>query len=131
MSSCRCRFLEDCVIVQGSPRLPYICQRLGDLNLDYNTCHIRRSAWLKSTDVCTPSLVVILNKVIWRVFWKDFRRSCGLPMRSVGPINRSAGLLVGRTHLSGTAVRRSVGTHGYPGLTSPERGVGATTLERS
>jgi hypothetical protein len=41
--------------------------QLGDLNLvDYNTCHIRRSAWSESTDAlsCTPSLVVILDKVI-------------------------------------------------------------------
>jgi hypothetical protein len=30
--------------------------------------------------------------------------SCGLPTRSVGPTDRSAGLLVGRTHFSGTAV---------------------------
>jgi hypothetical protein len=33
-----------------------------------------------------------------------FRRSCGLPTRSVGPTVRSASLLVGQTHLSGTAV---------------------------
>jgi hypothetical protein len=41
--------------------------RPGDLSLvDYNTCHIRRSAWSESTDVlsCTSSLVVILDKVV-------------------------------------------------------------------
>jgi hypothetical protein len=41
--------------------------RPGDLSLvDYNTCHIRRSAWSESTDVlsCTPSLVVILDEVV-------------------------------------------------------------------
>jgi hypothetical protein len=31
-------------------------------------------------------------------------RSCGLLTRSVGPTDRLAGLLVGQTHLSGTAV---------------------------
>jgi hypothetical protein len=31
-------------------------------------------------------------------------RSCGLQTRSVGPTNRLAGLLLGRTHLSGTTV---------------------------
>jgi hypothetical protein len=35
---------------------------------------------------------------------KGLRRSCGPPTRSVGPTDRSAGLLVGRTHLSGTAM---------------------------
>jgi hypothetical protein len=33
-----------------------------------------------------------------------FRKSCGPPTRSVGPTDRSAGLLVGRTHLSGTTM---------------------------
>jgi hypothetical protein len=45
-----------------------------------------------------------LDKVIWGIFWKVFKRSCGLPTRSVGPTDRSVGLLVGRTYLSGTAV---------------------------
>jgi hypothetical protein len=31
-------------------------------------------------------------------------RSCGPPTRSVGPTNRSAGLLIGRTYLSRTVV---------------------------
>jgi hypothetical protein len=59
--------------------------------------------WVKSTDVlsCTPSLVAVLNEVIWEIFWKVSSRSCGPPTRSVGPIDRSVGLLVGRTHLSG------------------------------
>jgi hypothetical protein len=38
------------------------------------------------------------------MFYKVFRRLYGLPTRSVGPTNRSASLLVGRTHLSETAV---------------------------
>jgi hypothetical protein len=58
--------------------------------------------------------VVVLNEVIWEMFWKVSRRSCGLPTRSVGPTNKSAGLLVGRTHLSGTVVGL-VG--GDPGVT--------------
>jgi hypothetical protein len=40
-----------------------------------------------------------------------FRRSCRLSTRSVDPTDRSAGLLVGRTHLSGMEVSL-VG--GYP-----------------
>jgi hypothetical protein len=43
-----------------------------------------------------------------------FRRSYGLPIRSVGPINRSAGLLVGRTYLSGAAVSLVGGDPGVP-----------------
>jgi hypothetical protein len=39
------------------------------------------------------------------IFWKVFRRSCGPLTRSVGPTDSSAGLLIGRTHWSGTAVR--------------------------
>jgi hypothetical protein len=45
-----------------------------------------------------------LDKVVWGIFWKVFSRSCGPPTRSVGPTDRSTGLLVGRTHLSGTTV---------------------------
>jgi hypothetical protein len=45
-----------------------------------------------------------MNLVIWGIFWKVFRRSCGRPTRSVGPTDRSAGLLVGRTNLSGATV---------------------------
>jgi hypothetical protein len=37
-----------------------------------------------------------------------------LPTRSVGPTNRSAGLLVGRTHLSGAAVSLVGGDPGVP-----------------
>jgi hypothetical protein len=43
-----------------------------------------------------------------------FRRSCGLPTRSVGPTDRSAGLLLGRTHLSGTVVSLVSGDPGVP-----------------
>jgi hypothetical protein len=45
-----------------------------------------------------------MDEVIWGIFWKVFWRSCGPPTRSVGPIDGSARLLVGQTHLSGTAV---------------------------
>jgi hypothetical protein len=55
-----------------------------------------------------------LDKVAWGIFWKVFRRSCGPPTRSVGPTNRSAGLLVGRTYLSGTAVSLVSGDPGVP-----------------
>jgi hypothetical protein len=63
---------------------------------------------------CVPSLEVVPNEVVWGIFWKVFRRSYGLPTRSVGPIDRSAGLLVGRTHLSGTAVSLVGGDLGVP-----------------
>jgi hypothetical protein len=43
-----------------------------------------------------------------------FRRSCGPPTRSVGPTNRSAGLLVGWTHLLGTAMSLVGGDPGVP-----------------
>jgi hypothetical protein len=55
-----------------------------------------------------------LDKVVWGIFWKIFRRSCGPPTRSVGPTNRSAGLLVGQTHLLGTAVSLVGGDPGVP-----------------
>jgi hypothetical protein len=61
-----------------------------------------------------PSLEVELNEVVWEIFWKVFRRSCGLPTRSVGPTNRSGSLLVGRTYLSGTAVSLVGGDPGVP-----------------
>jgi hypothetical protein len=60
------------------------------IRLDYLVSHVKLSSRL--------------DKVVWSIFWKVSRRSCGPPTRSVGPTNRSAGLLVGRTHLSGTAV---------------------------
>jgi hypothetical protein len=117
MSSCWCRLLEDCVLVQGSPHPPYIGQRMRSVPglLDTtrrpkSTLHILlypvnllRS---KSTEVlsCIPSIEVVLNKVAQGIFWKVFRRSCGLPTRSVGPTDRSASLLVCWTHLSKTAV---------------------------
>jgi hypothetical protein len=48
------------------------------------------------------------------IFWRVFRRSCGRPTRSVGPTDRSAGLLVGLTHLSGTDVSLVGGDPGVP-----------------
>jgi hypothetical protein len=72
--------------------------------------------WVKSTRVlsCTPSLEVVPNEVVWEIFWKVFRRSCRPLTRSVGPTDRSAGLLVGWTHLSGTAVSLVGGDPGVP-----------------
>jgi hypothetical protein len=58
--------------------------------------------------------VVVLNKVVWGILWKDFRSSCGEPTRSVGPTVRSASLLVGRTHLSVTALSLVGGDLGVP-----------------
>jgi hypothetical protein len=43
-----------------------------------------------------------------------FRRSCGPPTRSVGSTDRSAGLLVGWTHLSGMVVSLVGGNPGVP-----------------
>jgi hypothetical protein len=43
-----------------------------------------------------------------------FRRSCGPPTRSVGPTDRLAGLLVGRTRLSGTVLSLVGGDQGVP-----------------
>jgi hypothetical protein len=60
------------------------------------------------------SLEVVSNEVMWEIFWKVFRRSCGPPTRSVGPTDRSAGLLVGRNHLLGTAVSLVGGDQGVP-----------------
>jgi hypothetical protein len=60
------------------------------------------------------SLEVVPNEVIWEIFRKVFRRSCGPPTRSVGPTDRSVGFLVGRTHLSGTAVSLVGGDPGVP-----------------
>jgi hypothetical protein len=48
------------------------------------------------------------------ILLKVFRRSCGLPTRSVGPTDRSAGLLVGRTRLTGTTVSLVGGDPGVP-----------------
>jgi hypothetical protein len=62
-----------------------------------------------------------LDKVVWGIFWKVFRRSCGPPTRSVGPTDRSAGLLVGRTHLSGTTVSLVGGDLGVPMSHKPSR----------
>jgi hypothetical protein len=83
MSSCWCRLLWDCVVVQ-EVALPALYSptdkvgsqipgqlRPGDLSLvDYTTCHICRSAWSESIDVlsCTPCLVVVLGKVVCGIF---------------------------------------------------------------
>jgi hypothetical protein len=50
---------------------------------------------------------------------KVFRKSCGPPTRSVGLTERSVGLLIGRTYLSGTAVSLVSGDPGYTCLTVP------------
>jgi hypothetical protein len=55
-----------------------------------------------------------MDQVVWGIFWKVFKRSCGLSTRSVRSTDRSAGLLVGRTHLSGTAVSLVGGDPGVP-----------------
>jgi hypothetical protein len=72
-----------------------------------------------------------LDKAIGGIFWKVFRRSCGPPTRSVGPTDRSAGLLVGRTQLSGTAMSLVGGDLGYPCLTSPRARCRRSDLRRS
>jgi hypothetical protein len=88
-----------------------------DLSLRYTSCHIPSICFgrnpLRSLS-CTPSLEVVIDQVVRGIFWKVFRRSCGPPTRSVGPTDRSAGLLVGRTHLSGTAVSLVGGEPGIP-----------------
>jgi hypothetical protein len=118
MSSCWCRLLEDCMMIQRvfSSALYWPADevgsltpgrlRPGDLSLRYTSCHIPSICFWRSPPrslSCTPSLEVVMDQVVWGIFWKVLRRLCGSPTRSVGPINRSAGLLVGRTHLSGTA----------------------------
>jgi hypothetical protein len=55
-----------------------------------------------------------MDQVVWGIFWKVFRRSCVPLTRLVGPTNRSAGLLVGWTYLSGTAVSLVGGDPGVP-----------------
>jgi hypothetical protein len=95
-------WLADKVDAQTPGQLRPKHQRL----VDYNTCHICRSACRNPPLVlsCTPCLEVVLDKVAWGIFWKVFRRTCGPPTRSFGPTDRSAGVLVGRTHLSRTVV---------------------------
>jgi hypothetical protein len=89
--------------------------RPRDLSLvDYNTCLSVDLFGRNPPLSCTPSLEVILDKVVRGIFWKVFRRSCGPPTRSVGPTVRSAGLLVGRAHLSRTAVSLVGGDPGVP-----------------
>jgi hypothetical protein len=89
----------------------------GDLSLHYTSCHIPSICFERSPPrslSCTPSLEVVADQVVWGIFWKVFRRSCGRPTRSIGSTNRSAGLLVGRTYLSGTAVSLVGGDPGVP-----------------
>jgi hypothetical protein len=76
--------------------------------------HIRAALTRLDCLVLHVKFVVVLNEVIWGIFWKVFRRSCGLPTRSVGPTNRSACLLVGRTYLLGMAVSLVGGDPGVP-----------------
>jgi hypothetical protein len=115
--------LEDCVIVLYWPADKVGSQipsrlRPGDLSLVDYTLAI-------SVDLLgrNPLLSCLVRQVLRsfrirlsRIFWKVFRRSCG-PPRSVGSTVRSAGLLVGRTHLSETAMSLVGGDPGYPSLT--------------
>jgi hypothetical protein len=55
-----------------------------------------------------------MDQVVWGISCKVFRRSCGLPTRSVVPSDGSESLLVGRTHLSGMAVSLVGGDPGVP-----------------
>jgi hypothetical protein len=72
--------------------------------------------WVKSTRILSRalSLEVVADQLVWGIFWKVSKRSCGPPTRSVGPTDRVAGLLVGWTHLSGTAVSLVGGDPGVP-----------------
>jgi hypothetical protein len=91
--------------------------RPRDLSLHYTSCHIPSICFRRNPPrslSCKPDPEVIADQVVWGIFWKVFRRSCGLPIRSVGPTDRSAGLLVGRTHLSGTVVSLVSGDPGVP-----------------
>jgi hypothetical protein len=75
--------------------------RPGDLSLYYTSCRIPSICFRRSPPrslSCTPSLEVVGNEVV----------------RSVGPTDRSVGLLVGRTHLSGMAVSLVGGDPGVP-----------------
>jgi hypothetical protein len=71
---------------------------------------LQHRKFIRAALICLDSLVLHaklssrLDKVVWGIFWKVFRRSCGPPTRLVGPTNRSAGLLVGWIHLSGMTV---------------------------
>jgi hypothetical protein len=128
-SSCRCRLLENCVMLQrvASSALYWLADEVGsltpgrlrlvDLSLRYTSCHISSICFKRNPPrslSCMPSLEVVIDQVVWIIFWKVFKRSCGLPTRPVGPTNRSASLLVGRTHLSGIAVSLVGGDPGVP-----------------
>jgi hypothetical protein len=138
MSSCWCRLLQDCVMLQGVASYALYWPayevgsltpsrlRPGDLSLRYTSCHIPSICFRRNPPrslSCIPSLEVVINQVVWGIFWKVFRRSYGLPIRSAGPTDRSAGLLVGRTHLSGTAVSLVGGDPGVPMSHMPLSGV--------
>jgi hypothetical protein len=120
---------EDCVMLQGvtSSALYWPADevgsltpgrlRPGDLSLCYTSCHISSICFRRNPPrslSCTASLEVVMDQVVWEIFWKVFRRSCGMLTRSVGPTDRSAGPLVGRTHLSRTAVSLVGGDPGVP-----------------
>jgi hypothetical protein len=56
--------------------------------------------YIGAVDVFYLVLHAKLPNRIGGIFWKVFRRSCGPPTKLVGSTVRSAGLLVGWTHLS-------------------------------
>jgi hypothetical protein len=117
-------------VPRGRPCPPYIGRRTRSVdqspgrlqqgNLSLVCLHhgrlIRAALIRLDCHVLRAKLSSRLDKVVWGIFWKVFKRSCGPPTRSVGPTDRSAGLLVGRTHLSGMAVSLVGGTQGYPCL---------------
>jgi hypothetical protein len=112
----------------GRPCPPYIGRRTRSMDREFGSVTTGKSisSQLQYGRLIRASLIRLdclvlhaklsshLDKVVWGIFWKVFRRSCGLPTRSVGPTNRSASLLVGRTHLSGTAVSLVGGDPGVP-----------------
>jgi hypothetical protein len=112
----------------GRPCPPYIGRRTRSMdrspgrlqqgNLSLVCLHhgsIIRAALIRLNYlVLHAKLTSRLGEVVSGFFWKVFRRSCGQPTRSIGPTDRSAGLLVGRTHLSSTAVSLVGGDPGVP-----------------
>jgi hypothetical protein len=102
MSSCRCRLLEDCVIVQrvALPALYWLADKVGtqtpgrlrpgDQSLAiYNHCHIRQTALLESTVAlsCTPSLVAVLDKVVWESSGRSSGGRVGRQLGQLGPLS--------------------------------------------
>jgi hypothetical protein len=112
----------------GRPCPPYIGRRTRSVDWclgrfqhgNISLVCLHHGRLIRAALICLECLVLRaklssrLDKVVWGIFWKVFRRSCGPPTRSVAPTNRSAGLLVGRTHLSGTAVSLVSGDPGVP-----------------